>query len=453
MKSQPIWRCVASRSTCLLIAFAFIPLATASTVSAETWTDSTGKFKIDAEYAGVKGTSLVLQLPDGTTKEVPIARLSVASRNRAQQLYKAAMAKPAAGEPGTAQPATIQPALSTTSPASLQRDEPDFAPVPPPVSPMPAFPENASLQVTVDFIVDQFMEGHPEVLWDAMPEDVRTQIDSQEVRDAMRPGLEMTSKTTKVYSDVAIKLCELAIRKKQFVMNSQYIGMVPPPIMEIVQKVYDPVAGLAYEYSRTLTDAETMLDGSIDQWIRDRGPRFGGHVKSLAQALPQESVQQFRSSIMVNQTSETTGTVMVPNQNGPSTPVEMVKYRGRWVPKDFADKWEEKGGDLASGLKQQFEESEKQLEASQAQMAMASAMIGGMAEQILQPMLDANTQAEFDAAVGKAVAMAGMLGGGGGFGGPGAGGPGAGGLGAGGPGFGAPGLPPAPADGLEAFGQ
>ncbi|MCA9140849.1 MAG: hypothetical protein KDB00_28960 [Planctomycetales bacterium] len=432
MNSHSIWRAIAARSACLFIASALFLLVTPTSARAETWTDSTGKFKIDAEYAGVKGTSVVLRLPDGTTKEVPIARLSTESRDRAKELYQAAKANPASTPLSTTKPVPANPpALSVSSPPSLQREEPDFAPVPPPVSPMPAFPESASLQETVDFVVDQMLAGHPEVLWYAMPDDVRAQVDSQEVRDAMRPGVEMTTKMSKPISDLAMKICEVAIRKKQFILNSQYMGAVPPQINETIQKVYDPAAGLVYEYSRSISEADLILEGSIDQWIKDRGPRFGGHMKGLAQALPAEAIQQFRSSIEVNQTSDSTGTVTIPNQNGPSTPMEMVKYRGRWVPKEFAEKWEEKGGDLASGLKQQFEESQKQLEQSQAQMAMMSGMITGMSDQILKPMLEANTQQEFDAAVGKAIAMAGMLGGGGG------------------PGFGGPG----PGPGNPAFGQ
>ena len=57
--------------------------------NAETWTDNTGKFQIEAEFSGVNGKNVVLKKPDGTTIEVPINRLSAASHARAKELYTA----------------------------------------------------------------------------------------------------------------------------------------------------------------------------------------------------------------------------------------------------------------------------------------------------------------------------------------------------------------------------
>jgi hypothetical protein len=87
----------------------------------------------------------------------------------------------------------------------------------------------------------------------------------------------------------------------------------------------------------------------------------------------------------------------------------MANYRGRWMPKDCVDKWGEKQGTMASQMKKQFQANEKSMEASQQQISVAYSMIAETAAQLLQPMLDADTQQEFDAAIRKAMSMAAMF--------------------------------------------
>ena len=55
---------------------------------AETWTDSTGQFTVEAEFKGVEGKSIVLVKENGVQITVPIAKLSAESKALAQSLYK-----------------------------------------------------------------------------------------------------------------------------------------------------------------------------------------------------------------------------------------------------------------------------------------------------------------------------------------------------------------------------
>lgn len=48
----------------------------AACVGSRTWTDNTGGFSIEADLQEVRPHSVILRLPDGKTREVPIARLS-----------------------------------------------------------------------------------------------------------------------------------------------------------------------------------------------------------------------------------------------------------------------------------------------------------------------------------------------------------------------------------------
>ncbi|WP_182866951.1 SHD1 domain-containing protein [Rhodopirellula sp. JC639] len=387
----------------LLFALPLFLLAIPQHLHAETWTDNTGQFQIDAEYVGVEGRSVVLRLADGSTKKVPIDRLSDASRNRAKELYEAAKQNPAAAKPA------MNATPSATPRSSSAAKQHDFAPAVPSVPPMPAFPENGSLQQTVDFVVQQVLAGHPEVIWYALPADVRREVDSAEVRTAMRPSIEMQVQAQKPIEDVANKVCEILIRKKPFILNTPMLKMAPPQVMQMVQPLYDPATGLIYELVQCAFHSQMAVDQSVTAYVDHYGPRIGGHLHALVQSAPPGMIEQFTSKIVVDQIDDSSGTITVPKQDGGTTVVELVAYNGRWVPKEFVAKWKEKGGTMAEGLAEEFENNQEALQASQQQMAQATGMISAMANQFLQPMLDATNQQEFDAALTQAVMTATMM--------------------------------------------
>jgi hypothetical protein len=53
-----------------------------------TWTDSTGKFSVEARFAGYAMGVLKLQKKDGTTLKVPLERLSAADKEYVRGLAR-----------------------------------------------------------------------------------------------------------------------------------------------------------------------------------------------------------------------------------------------------------------------------------------------------------------------------------------------------------------------------
>lgn len=77
----------------------FIVIACAATFSVaraeiRTWTDKSGKFKVEAEFVETNGATLVLKRADGKRIEVPIARLSTTDQEVAKALMSAAAENP-----------------------------------------------------------------------------------------------------------------------------------------------------------------------------------------------------------------------------------------------------------------------------------------------------------------------------------------------------------------------
>ena len=401
----------------LLLGISLAPL------QAKTWTDRTGTYKVEAEYVGVEGTSVVLRKADGSTIKVPIGQLSTPSRERARELYEAArqgapVPPPAAtphpinGDATTPEspvinPLAAGPLAATNSPIGFN------PPVAPPVPPMPAFPEDATLQQAVDFVRDQALAGHPEVLWHALPDRLREVVDSSEYRAGILL-LNEQSTTNQSLMTMLMKVVEVLVTKKDFVMNSNLVtAQIPADAMPLFQQAYDPAVGLAYEFAMLSLDLERLNSITMSQWLDDRGARLGGHLQSLVKVLPPGLIESYLGQVQVQQSSPTEGTITFPDPNGGGLQtVEMRKVDRRWLPASLAAKWEESAENFQEVMRAELEkmkQSQAELAAetqqADAMMATAATMAGGL----LEPMLKANTQEEFDQSLMQLEAMARML--------------------------------------------
>src|SRR5215210_4660008 len=53
-----------------------------------TWTDKTGKFKIEAKFLGVENGKALLEKPDGSRLQIDLDKLSAEDRKLAEKLHK-----------------------------------------------------------------------------------------------------------------------------------------------------------------------------------------------------------------------------------------------------------------------------------------------------------------------------------------------------------------------------
>ncbi len=389
------------------------PFVVPHSLRAETWSDTTGKFTIQAEYAGISGTDLVLRKPDGTTLNVPISKLSPESRAQAKAIYdkqKSGLVPPN----GTSMPASASnraPSNYQPSPRAL-----NYAPpTPPTISPMPAFPTNASLPETLAYVREQAVAGHLEVFWHALPADMQAVADTPEVRDAMQTQIKDGAELTKGIISVVDKLTEVLATKKQFIMNSPMLAQVPPQFKPFIEQGYDPAVGLIHEYAEMSVRTDAILETSMTSYLDYHLPRIGAHAQALMNIVPAEIRDPLVNSFVANQTSEVEGTISFSKQDGSTQTVEMTRYNNRWLPKDLVEKWQAEKQTLieqivagASNNAMSAQNNPQAKASIEAALAQASGM--------LDPLIAASSQQEFDAAVGQAMLpimmMIGAMGGG-----------------------------------------
>ena len=115
----------------LSIATALIPtVLVAGSARAETWSDATGKFKLEAEYAGIDGKNVVLRKTDGKSVNIPIGNLSPESRAQAKAHYEKSKTNPAS----SGKSAGSKPSLTTTAQVTYKPKSRELKFTPPTVS-------------------------------------------------------------------------------------------------------------------------------------------------------------------------------------------------------------------------------------------------------------------------------------------------------------------------------
>ncbi|MCG8652501.1 MAG: type II secretion system protein GspG [Pirellulales bacterium] len=261
---------------------------------------------------------------------------------------------------------------------------------------MPAFPRNASLQETVDFVRTQFLAGHPEVIWHALPTDVRQKLDSQEVRDVMLDMVVEQQPVNKAMLEIGLKVTEVLTTQKDFVLNSPLLARIPPEAMPMVQQAYDPAAGFIYELMIWICSLDELSDATVTEWVDSHGPRLGGHIRALLEVAPKETIDAFFDRVTVKQLSEAAGTITMPDIFGGSSTVEMVRHDDGWLPASFAKEWVAKKDSMVQFFKDQKAEAKRQNPQMAAQATLVAGMITGVGNQLIEPLRTAKTQAEFD---------------------------------------------------------
>lgn len=403
-------------------------------VVAETWTDQSGAFSVEAEFKGVEGTSVVLLKENGVQIKVPISRLSEESKALAKSLYEAM--KPGATTASPQSPANAEAATNVIPARSL-----NFTPPEPPVlAAMPAFPDNATLQETVDFVTNQLKVGHLEVLWHALPDEMRSELDSPEIRQTVNPFMQQQSQLLKSVETLVFKAIEVLVTKKQFVLGSSLMQQVPPPMLPVIGQCYDPAVGVVFELADLSFRTSDLQDLSITTLINHYGPRIGGHAKELMQLAPLPGgIDMALGDLTVEMIDSDHGVIKAPPAQPFGAPdagfgaesedIEMTRFMGRWIPSDLASEWpsmkEMMQNELEGALEAQ--QNSEDIQGATMMVGMMTGLVGGVLDQLLA----AESQEAFDQVLTQSAAMLGPNLGGGGLGGP--GGPG---FGPGGPGFG-----------------
>ena len=322
----------------------------------ETWADSTGQFKVEAQFLGIKANKVYLKKENGVVIAVPLDRLSAASQQLAQQL---------------------------SAPAPGAADTPDG---------------------TIRAVMTGLEQGNVRVVWDALPSAYQS-----DVNDVVHTFAEnMDAQLWNEGAGILKKAVRILKEKKQFILAYPKLQQLPVDAATMSEN-WDPVVDvLDTIVNSELTDLEKLKTIDVGTFLSGTGKAIVDKIMAVASALEDQefSVTDFpgvevdaaglaglqSAKISLLSADGDAATVRIEKKDGEVEDVQMVRVEGKWLPKEMVDEW-------ATGI-------------AEAKAAMSTAMpeelkkgkpmvLGGMmmAKGALDGLLAMTTQEEFNQAI------------------------------------------------------
>jgi hypothetical protein len=278
--------------------------------AAETWTDASGAYQVEAEFLGIRGTDVYLKNMNGVTLKVPMAKLSAASQQLARQLAAAQRPAPPAGAADT--PDAAANALLKEIEAGNLRAVWDALP--------------ASYQSDVNDIVHTFAENMDAELWNS--------------------GATFAQKAVRVLKE-----------KKSFVIASLMANAPVPANQATIDSNWDPVVDvLATLVNSEIADLQKLKTMDIGAFLNGTGRSIATQLAAIAKAAEAEglSPDQFpgvpvdempmpnlsKAKITTVQSDGDTATIRI-DDGEKVEEHEVVRVDGKWLPKEMVDGWPE----------------------------------------------------------------------------------------------------------------
>jgi len=346
--------------------------------ASDSWTESSGAKTIKAEFIKLEGVNLTVRMSDGTEKVIPLSKLDDKSRLKAREMAKSG-AKPSA----TVGETNKGLAKSTSSDSKLST----------PVS----FPSNPTAQEFMDIIIREFKNENPMVVWDALPASKQKQI--QELLKLASTRIEQRTMNSikKFRSD----LLTAAKGKKQFVLNSSQLP-IPPDQRKMLGTSYDSVVGLIEAFlPEDWMDISYLQQSEVRDLLASFIEKVAARAKEVEKLLPSDGplramLAQTPTSAKVESVNskEAMVTMVVPDK--PTGPEKFILSEGRWLPEFLLSGWDQGLGQAKAVLEQANPKDVHKM-VSQGLLAVNI---------LLGTVTNAETQEDFDAAIGQVIGMA-----------------------------------------------
>lgn len=314
-----------------------IGLVIPTLVYGETWTDSTGKFKIDAEFVSLSGQTVTLKKPDGKTLQVPLTRLDAAGQELAKRLASGTKPMPQSG--------------NSAEPDAYLRD-----------------------------LLKAAEAGDSQRLWGALPPSYQ-----QDLHDVIHSfATNMDPQLWNQVTGVLKKASRVLNEKQSFILGLPQAAAAGP----VLQKTLPPLAGLVESIVQSeLTDLKQLKTIDLPKFAAGSGKKItekaqafqavaedlkalapGGLPAGAGEGNPFAELSRIKpTDIQVTLVSRSGASAVlkieVPGK--PSRESEWQLLDGKWLPKEMVDDWKpgiEKAKEWTAGeMKQKLQEVKGQV--------------------------------------------------------------------------------------------
>lgn len=263
--------------------------------------------------------------------------------------------------------------------------------------------------VAVLRVVNGFAENRPVAIWEALPESYQ-----KDVHDIVHTTIGKVDAGLYDQSTAfAIRVTKLLKDKKKFILGSPMAGQIPNKAE--VEKQWDAVVTmLETVLTSELGKHETAKKVDVGAFLDRTGSKIMEDMTNLAKLVPgggegpgepNEWVQLIDKAKKVKATlvkeDGDKATVKMETPGEKTEEAEFVRVEGKWIPKEMADGWKEGVAEAKKEIDANI--TPEMMKKAKEQATAFFAMAGGL----LETLEKANTQEEFDAAVGSMMQMLG----------------------------------------------
>jgi hypothetical protein len=329
---------------------------------AETWTDASGKFRVEAKFLGIKNQDVYLKKDsDGATIKVPLSKLSAESQKQARELA-------GGGTPGEA-----------------AGDTPDAA---------------------ARAVVAALEAGDLRAVWDALPPSYQKDVNGLVHTFAAN----MDPDIWKGGADIVKKAQQVLEQKKEFILAYPAVASHADKLTPNYDKIVDVLKAVV---SSELSDLSKLKTIDVGKFLDGSGKKIVAKLTALAKEADQAGLSKDDFPALpvpdvpdLNKTKFTTVSVdgdtakiRIEVEGKDPEEHEAVRVEGKWLPKQMVDGWADGIAAGTAKLKEMGPEMKKNKQQAAGFFLMANGVLGAL--------LGAKTQEEFDQAIDTLMNLAG----------------------------------------------
>ncbi|MCK5377282.1 MAG: hypothetical protein KAJ97_09385 [Acidobacteria bacterium] len=247
---------------------------------------------------------------------------------------------------------------------------------------------------TVKAVLQNLVDQHPEVLWQALPPSY--QKDITEVTHAF--ANRMDQEIWDAAFGLGLKAAGVLRDKKQLILESSLMEAAGDEQARI-EGNWDAVVGVLQDvFSSDISKLETLKTIDWEQFLKTTGTEIMSRASDISTAENAEEKSEDLIAMLQQTTVETVSrdgdvaTVRISAPGEDPEEISLTLVEGRWVPTDMTEEWEE---GVAEAKQEIAEISDEEIAEGKAQ-AMA---LLGMVDATLDQLAAVNSSEEFEAAM------------------------------------------------------
>ncbi len=247
---------------------------------------------------------------------------------------------------------------------------------------------------TVVVIAQQLLDHNPEIIWEALPESYRTDIN--EITSAFAEKMDPV-----VYNrafSLMMRAIEVLDDRKDIILASETFRSSGADGDEIRSGLANTQAYINTLKASEIATLEGLGKVNWKQFLATTGAQMLEHAASIETKDGDKPLDDLETlKVETLDLSDDRATLRISSEDHEPEEVEMARVEGRWIPADMADEWPKMIAEARQGL---AEFSPEDMAAQKTQIMMFFGMADGLIEQIAS----LQTPEEFDAAIGPMLA-------------------------------------------------